>query len=122
MPPPPPKPTADVPLWKKFKPVEDKAPLNAASPDPKVALEARKLERLLGDKKEYFLFEIFAGDEELWKESMRALAAFTEWSQAGRYIVQHIFRLNKVDTYSDVGIDFIDQIQRYFEERRQESR
>jgi hypothetical protein len=122
MPPPPPKPNADVPLWKKFKPVEDKAPLNAASPDPKVALEARKLDRLLGDKKEYFLFEIFAGDEELWKESMRALAAFTEWSQAGRYIVQHIFRLNKVDTYSDVGIDFIDQIQRYFEERRQESR
>jgi hypothetical protein len=114
VPPPPPRPSPEVPLWKKFKPVEEKALIDMTRPDPVAAAEVRKLERHLIDKKEYFLFEVFAGDEDLWNESLRALATFPDWTPAGRYIVQHIFRLNKVDTYSEVGIDFLDQMQTYF--------
>lgn len=101
------------------EPLDTEPIIDLTKPDPKEETNhnLHKLLRDVDDQKDYFVDELFGGDENAFYSAMEEIAAFDDWSQTARYITSEIFRRNMVDLYSDVAVDFTDRLQNYFLEK-----
>lgn len=73
--------------------------------------------RLMGeisDVRDYFIEELFSGDEPAFERCMEHIVTFNTWSEAAKFITQEVFRRNMVDMYSDVAVEFTDRMQTFF--------
>lgn len=77
----------------------------------------KKLMAYLEDDKDYFVDEIFQGDELAFSNAVDEISTFRNWSSAGKYINSEIFRRNMIDIYSEPAVDFTDRLQSYFMEQ-----
>jgi hypothetical protein len=66
------------------------------------------------DQKDYFINNLFGGEENAFLQAIEDIAKYSNWSDASRYISNEIFRRNMIDIYSEVAIDFTDRLQSYF--------
>jgi hypothetical protein len=66
------------------------------------------------DQKDYFINNLFGGEENAFLQAIEDIAKYSKWSDASRYISNEIFRRNMIDIYSEVAIDFTDSLQSYF--------
>ena len=88
--------------------------LQSSSDQPKNNEDYHKLIHEIQDVKEYFVEELFGGDEAAFERCMEHVVTFSTWSEAAKFITQEVFRRNMVDMYSDVAVEFTDRMQTFF--------
>ena len=76
--------------------------------------EYHRLMHEISDVHQYFIDELFGGDEPAFERAMEHIATFNTWKEAVKFISQEVFRRNMVDMYSDVAVEFTDRMQNYF--------
>lgn len=79
-------------------------------------------QRLMGeisDVRDYFIEELFSGDEPAFERCMEHIVTFNTWSEAAKFITQEVFRRNMIDMYSDVAVEFTDRMQTFFLQKSQ---
>jgi len=59
---------------------------------------------------------IFKGDGQKFLSVIEEIQDFENWEEASDYIQKEVFTPNTVDMFSDVAVDFTDQLQSYFDE------
>lgn len=79
---------------------------------------AARLRYHLSDMKDAFIEEIFGGEQSAFDEAIDELAEFDDWPMAGKYIAGELFRINMVEMYSEIAVEFTDRVQTYFLERK----
>lgn len=70
----------------------------------------------LKSKESEYITLIFKGDKKKYLSAMEEIQNFENWEQASDYIQEDVFTPNTVDMFSDVAVDFTDQLQSYFDE------
>lgn len=71
--------------------------------------------------KEYFVANLFGGDEDVFQEVLEDLESCTEWKDAVRFLTEDVFRRNFIDIYSEPAVDFTDMLQNYFAEKNSQN-
>jgi hypothetical protein len=66
------------------------------------------------DNRDYFVDELFDGDEVAFDNALEEIAQFSSWRAASKYIDSEIFRRNLIDLYSEPAVDFTDRLHTYF--------
>jgi len=95
--------------------LEDKPVIDLYEDD--TAEKSKNFEELyyyIKDQKDYFINNLFGGEENAFLQAIEDIAKYSNWSDASRYISKEIFRRNMIDIYSEVAIDFTDRLQSYF--------
>ncbi|MEX0684826.1 MAG: hypothetical protein WD267_05975 [Balneolales bacterium] len=77
----------------------------------------RALLKLVEDDKEYFVDNLFGGDEEVFHEVLEDLEECKGWKDAVRFLTEDVFRRNYIDIYSEPAVDFTDMLQEYFNQK-----
>ena len=64
----------------------------------------------------FLIEELFGGSEEKYQKALNDINKFNDWEKASDFIYSKLFSSNKIDMYSEAAVDFIDQLQAYFQE------
>ena len=80
------------------------------------------LRKQLSDDRDLFVEEIFGGSERAFDQAVEEIAAYSNWSDASKYIEKDIFKRNLVDMYSEAAVDFTDRLQSYFLEKQNQNK
>lgn len=83
------------------------------------AAEEERLKRQLAGQRRRYIEVIFSGKEREYDQAVSKIASFSGWNEASKYIKNDIFERNTVDMYSEVTVDFIDNLQGFFLEKEQ---
>ncbi|MGM0586999.1 MAG: hypothetical protein ACQETE_01165 [Bacteroidota bacterium] len=68
----------------------------------------------LEDNRDYFVNELFDGDEVAFDETLEEIVQFKSWRAASKFINSEVFRRNLIDLYSEPAVDFTDRLHTYF--------
>ncbi|MEX0772972.1 MAG: hypothetical protein WD038_07380 [Balneolales bacterium] len=74
--------------------------------------------KYVGGNKEYYVDNLFGGDEDLFHDVLEDLQACNEWKEAVRFLTEDVFRRNFIDIYSEPAVDFTDLLQDYFKKEK----
>lgn len=78
--------------------------------------ETISLKEHLKEKESEYVALIFKGAKQKYASAMEDIQEFENWDDASDYIQAEVFTRNAVDMFSDVAVDFTDQLQSYFDE------
>lgn len=105
----------ELPFFTSDDEEEEESPIiDFSAEEPSETEEYRRLMREISDVRDYFVDELFSGDESAFERAMEHLVTFNTWSEAVKFISQEIFRRNMIDMYSDVAVEFTDRMQTFF--------
>lgn len=79
--------------------------------------DLKNLFKYVNDQSDYFVHELFGGDDNTFMQALDDIASFENWNKASKYITNEIFRRNMIDIYSEPALDFTDTLQNYFLEK-----
>lgn len=79
--------------------------------------DLKKLFKYVSDQSDYFVHELFGGDDNTFIQALDDIASFENWQKASKYITNEIFKRNMIDIYSEPALDFTDTLQNYFMEK-----
>lgn len=79
------------------------------------------IKKLLEDKKNYYIDELFGGSEQAYDQALHKIAMENDWKWASQLIRKNIFERHAVDIYSDPAIDFTDRLQTYFLKKKNQN-
>ena len=108
------KVTEDVPFWKRFVSSTEEEPIIDLKEDENEVDAVDEILKHLKDMEDEFVSDIFGGEMNAYIEAIEELAKFKHWDEASNYIKQEIYRINRVEIYSESGLDFIERLQSYF--------
>ncbi|MEX0928297.1 MAG: hypothetical protein WD266_11285 [Balneolales bacterium] len=128
-----------LPMWRRFVPDDDPdagEDTREEEPDPPYEPEAGTTEEPEPDQavpeppvrksepgdifthidndKDYFVENLFGGDEEVFHDVLEELGSCKKWKDAAAYLTENVFRRNFIDIYSEPAVDFTDRLQEYF--------
>ena len=115
------EPTADAdpggaaPLWQRFaeptaslaRPAPTPPPLSGSLDD----VERRVLGETPGDRRAWFVGELFGGAAEDYHRTLLALDGTRSWTEATQVIARDVFQKHRVNIYSDPAIAFTDAVE-----------
>lgn len=91
----------------------DEPIIDLTDEDP-VRKEAEDLKEYLSMGRNRFVRDIFGGSAQAYEETIKEIAALSDWRGASKYIQKEVFQRNMVDMYSESAIEFTDRLQSYF--------
>ena len=74
------------------------------------------LKDFLEPNKKKWIRYIFSNKKKAYAKGVEEIAYFQHWEQASEYLENEIFNHNKVDMFAEETIEFIDELQTYFNE------
>jgi len=127
----------EVPIWKKFAEEQESkeyeqgisAEEDQSDPghedDSEVIIDLtdsgvdeqqryERFKKVLSHNQEYYIKEIFGGDDLAYDNALHDLAGFDSWRKASRYLENEIFKRNMVDIFSETAVDLTDNLQQLF--------
>ncbi|MEX0778862.1 MAG: hypothetical protein WD491_05090 [Balneolales bacterium] len=69
------------------------------------------------EDKDYYVENLFGGDEDIFNEVLEDLRNCKEWKDAVQFLTEDVFRRNFIDIYSEPAVDFTDALQSYFQNK-----
>ena len=119
----------DEPIWKRFvssdlvdslpdRPSDPEGPAPRAAPAPADVsdLETRVLGAEAGERRAWYVAELFGGSDADYERTLAALDAATTYTDATRVIEAEMFKRHSVSPYTEASVTFIDDVQRQFGE------
>ncbi len=112
----------EAPMWQRFVDDEEdrktnKSPYSDSEKQEKDD-DQNDLKRYLKEREDYFVDSLFKGSGDTYRETLSDISRQNEWSDAYKLIDKRVFESNGVNMYSKEAVDFIDQLQTYFLEKK----
>jgi len=110
----------DIPMWKQFaeesEDEEEEPLIDLTDTEEDVEQRRREIDEHLAHNQDYFVDELFGGDEMAYSNALAELAEYKSWRKASKYVEEEIFKRNLIEIFSEPAVDFTDSLQAYFTE------
>jgi hypothetical protein len=113
---------SEAPMWQRFvdneKDRDAKKPPSSDFGKQENDDEQNDLQLYMNQSEDYFVDSLFKGSDEAYRKTLSDISRQNEWSEAYKLVDKRIFKSNGVNMYSKEAVDFIDQLQTYFLEKK----